>query len=87
MSTMFDPETPALVRFPITREQHDGDRAAWPWLPGTILAQVGPDEWDVMVTARELATLDDGSPAPGGAHWGDLCYPCCYRDSTELRRA
>jgi hypothetical protein len=71
--------------YPLTREQQDGDRSAWPWLPGTVIGQCGPDEWDVMVDVRELATLDDGTPAPPGTHWGDLCYPCAFRDSSELR--
>jgi len=55
-----------MARYPLTPEQEHGDRAAWPWLPGTVLSQCGPDEWDVMVEARELATLDDGTPAPPG---------------------
>jgi hypothetical protein len=38
-------ETPVLVRYPRTTEEERGDRAKWPWLPGTILQQVGPDEW------------------------------------------
>ena len=67
--------------FPVTPEQGRGDRDAWPWLPGTVIGQCGPDEWDVMVEVRELATLDDGTPALPGAHWGDPCYPCAYRDS------
>jgi len=56
--------SPVLVRFPLTPEQEAGPRDAWPWLPGTVISQCGPDEWDVMVVVRELATLDDGSPAP-----------------------
>ena len=35
--------------YPLTREQQDGDRSAWPWLPGTVIGQCGPDEWDVAV--------------------------------------
>ena len=36
---------------------------------------------------RELATLDDGSPAPAGTADGELLYPCCFRDASEIRRA
>jgi hypothetical protein len=45
------------------------------------------DEWHVCVEADELATLNDGSPAPAGAVDEDLFYPCCFRDATEIRRA
>ncbi len=34
--------------------------------------------------ARELATLGDGSPAPAGTADGDLFYPCCFRDASEI---
>ena len=81
----FPDGTPVSTPFPLTPEQARGGRSAWPWLPGTVIGQCGPDEWDVMVEVRELATLDDGTPAPPGAHWGDLCYPCAYRDSSEIR--
>ena len=40
----------------------------------------------VCVEARELATLDDGSPAPAGRRTGDLFYPCFFRDASEIRR-
>ena len=26
-------ETPVFVRYPLTKEQEHGERAAWPWLP------------------------------------------------------
>ena len=74
------------VRYPLTRSEQQGDRSAWPWLPGSILGQCGPDEWHVCVEARELATLDDGSPAPAGTAYEDLFSPCCFRDSSEIRR-
>ena len=75
------------VRYPLNLQEELGDRSAWPWLPGSILSQCGPDEWHVCVVARELAVLDDGSPAPAGTADGDLLYPCCFRDASELRRA
>jgi hypothetical protein len=37
------------------------------------------------VEARELATLEDGSPAPAGTAYEDLFYPCCFRDASEIR--
>ena len=41
-------ETPVLVKFPRTKEEEQGDRNAWRWLPGTIVQQCGPDEWQVL---------------------------------------
>jgi hypothetical protein len=70
-------ESPVLVRFPRTEQEKNGDRAAWPWLPGTVLAQVGPDEWEVLVEDPGLAEARDGG----------LWYPVCFRDCTELRPA
>jgi hypothetical protein len=82
----FPDDIAAEVRYPRTRQEELGDRSAWPWLPGSILSQCGPDEWYVCVGARELAILDDGRPAPAGATDGDLFYPCCFRDASEIRR-
>jgi hypothetical protein len=48
---------------PMVRVQH-GDRERWPWLPGTIVEQCGPDEWYVCIEVRELAMLGDGRRAP-----------------------
>ncbi len=61
------------VRYPLTREQQQGDRSAWAWLAGTVLERCGPDEWRVRVDARELE--EDGT------------FPVCYRAASELRPA
>ena len=74
------------VRYPRTRREELADRSEWPWLPGLILSQCGPDEWHICVRARELGTLEDGSPPPPEAADGDLFYPCCFRDASEIRR-
>jgi hypothetical protein len=73
--SQFPDDCAVLVRFPRTEAEAKGDRGAWPWLPGTVLQQVGPDEWQVCVEVRELAY-------PEG---GELWYPCCYRDADELQ--
>jgi hypothetical protein len=73
------------VPYPRDKQEEQGDRCAWPWLPGSILSQCGPDEWHVCVEARELATLDDGSQAPAGSVDEDQFYPCCFRDANEIR--
>jgi hypothetical protein len=71
-----DDEQMALMR---------ADRGTWPWLPGEIVLQCGPDEWEVVVCDERLAQLEDGSPAPAGTRPEDLFYPTCYRDVGEIR--
>ena len=71
---------------PRSRQEEHGDRAAWPWLPGTIVEQCGPDEWQVCVEDRDVAVLGDGRPAPGNTASRNLYYPMCFRDSSEIRR-
>jgi hypothetical protein len=66
-------------------EQLRADRETWPWLPGEILLQCGPGEWEVVVYDERLAQLEDGSPAPAGTPGEDLRYPTCYRDGSEIR--
>ena len=83
----FPDDSAVEVRYPRNRREEQGDRSAWPWLPGSILNQCGPDEWYVCVEVRELAMLDDGRPAPAGTAAGDLYYPCCFRNASEIRRA
>ena len=46
---------------------------------------VRPDEWYVCIEVRELAVLRDGRRAPRGAASRNLCYSCCFRDSSEIR--
>ena len=63
------------VRYPLTRQQERGDRAAWPWLAGWVVSVCGPDEWEICVQAPELAMQ----------HEGETVYPVCFRDASELR--
>ena len=83
----FPDDSPVLVRYLLSRQEERGDRSTWPWLPGSILSQCGPDGWYVCVEVRELAMLGNGSPAPVGTAHEDLFYPCCFRDASEIRRA
>jgi hypothetical protein len=83
----FPDECAVEVRYPRSKTEEKGDRSAWPWLPGTILEQVGPDEWHVCIEARELAVREDGSKPRKNTPPHKLYYPCCFRDSSELRRA
>jgi hypothetical protein len=50
-----------LVRYPRTPEQEKADRESWPWLPGSVLEQCGPDQWRICVEVRELTVREDGS--------------------------
>jgi hypothetical protein len=81
----FPDDSPVEVRYPRSEQEKDGDRSAWPWLPGSIVEQCGPDEWYVCVEVRELAVLHDGRKAPRGTPSRRLYYPCCFRDSSEIR--
>jgi len=47
---------------------------------------VGPDEWHLAILAREICTLEDGTPAPAGTPDEDLYYPAVFRDSSEIKR-
>jgi hypothetical protein len=81
----FPGESAVEVRYPRTKQEGQGDRSAWPWLPGSIMEQVGPDEWRVCVEVRELAVRRDGSKPTARTPASRLYYPCCYRDSSEIR--
>jgi hypothetical protein len=79
----FPDESP--VRYPRSKQEEQTDREQWPWLPGTIVEQCGPDEWYVCIEVRELAALQDGRRAPRGTASPNLYYPCCFRDGSEIR--
>ncbi len=66
---------PVLTPFPVTDQEIAGGRGAWPWLPATVVAQCGPDEWSVCIEDERAAADDDGTP----------CYPVVFRDSAEIR--
>jgi hypothetical protein len=64
---------------------HETPRETWPWMPGVVEEICGPDEWLVAVESRDVATAEDGSPAPAAADDADVWFPMCFRDSSELR--
>jgi hypothetical protein len=41
----FPDESPVEVRDPRSKQEEQGDREQWPWLPGTIVERCGPGEW------------------------------------------
>lgn len=76
-------DTHVEVRYPLTKEQKDGPRADWPWLPGTVTEVCGPDEWQIAVEHPGVAITEKGGPwTPEN---GDPWYPLCFRDSSEIR--
>jgi hypothetical protein len=81
------PEGAAVTTpFPLTDEQAKADRVTWPWVPGTIAYQCGPDEWGVVIEAREVAFIENSQPpAPDGTPDDQLCHPVVFRDSSEIR--
>ena len=82
----FPDGTEVWVRFPGSAAESKNPREEWPWLAGVVIEWCGPDEWQVQVTAREVATLEDGEPGPGGDADEDLWHPLAFRDSSEIRR-
>jgi hypothetical protein len=82
----FPDDSRVEVRYPRTRQEEQGDRSKWPWLPGTIEQQCGPDEWQVCVMDKSVSVLRDGRRAPRNTASRNLYYPLCYRDSSEIRR-
>ncbi|WP_020578910.1 hypothetical protein [Actinopolymorpha alba] len=69
----FPDDSLVLVRYPLGQAVSERDR--WPWLPGSILGQCGPNEWHVRIDVDELAEIEDG----------EVWYPACFRDRSELQ--
>ena len=59
---MFEPDQMVEVRYSLSREQEQGDRSSWPWLPGSIIERCG-DEWYVCVEDDRLAVREGWEPA------------------------
>ena len=72
----FPDESRVEVRYPRTGQEEHGDRAAWPWLPGSIVEQCGPDEWLVCVEDRDVAVLHDGRPPRRAPRPGTSAAAC-----------
>ena len=73
------------VRYPRTKQEEQGDRGNWPWLPGTIVQQCGPDEWQVCVEDMSVAVRKDGSKPTSRTPQRNLYYPLCFRDASEIK--
>jgi hypothetical protein len=81
----YEEDQEVMVKFPLTQSQSDGDRASWPWVSGWITEVCGPDEWQVCVQDYSLALTEDGQVPLPGTPEEDLLFPCCFRDSSEIR--
>ncbi len=84
-AAVFAEDVAVMVKYPRTKEEERGDRSRWPWLPGTIVQQCGPDEWQVCVEDMAVAVRKDGSKPTPRTPKNKLFYPLAYRDSSELR--
>ena len=83
----FAEDDAVLVKYPRSKDEERGDRADWPWLPGTILEQCGPDEWQVCVEDMSVAVRKDGSRPTPRTPRNRLYYPLCFRDASEIKLA
>ena len=84
-AAVFAEDVAIMVKFPRTKQEEQGDRSAWPWLPGTIVQQCGPDEWQVCVEDMAVAVRKDGSRPTPRTPKNRLYFPLAYRDSSEIR--
>ena len=84
-AAVFADDIAVMVKFPRTKEEEQGDQARWPWLPGTILRRVGPDEWQVCVEDLAVAVRQDGSRPTPRTPKNLLYFPLCFRDSSEIK--
>lgn len=84
---VFTEDMAVEVRYPRTKEEERGDRAGWPWLPGTVVQQCGPDEWQVCVEDMAVAVRKDGSRPTPRTPRNRLYYPLCFRDASEIKLA
>jgi hypothetical protein len=76
----FPDDAAVMVRYPLPSTPADADRAVWPWVPGHVLGQCGPNEWHIVVDGPpELAEPHPDDPD------GEPLFPACFRDASELR--
>jgi hypothetical protein len=81
----FPDDSAVLVRYPVDGHRPASDRQTWPWLAGTIKQQCGPmNGWPRWRTGAWPNWKTAARP-PAGTPDGDLLFPQCYRDSSELR--
>lgn len=72
----FPDDSDVEIRYPLTNEQVE--RGEWPWVPGWIAGQCGPNEWDIVVEGAGPTSYDaDGEPL----------YTAAFRDASEIRPA
>lgn len=71
----FPEESQVMVRYPLPGQGPETDREAWAWLPGTVEAVCGPDEWQICVEHESVSWME------GGEKW----FPLCFRDASEIR--
>jgi hypothetical protein len=80
----FPDGSPVAVRYPRSKQEEQADRGTWPWLPGSIVEQCGPDEWYVCIEAASwpsCATAAHRTARPTV----NLYYPAASGDGSEIR--
>jgi len=70
----FPDDSDVQIRYPLTDDQ--AERSTWPWVPGWIAGQCGPDEWDIVVEGAGPTSYDED---------GEPLYSAAYRNATEIR--
>ena len=56
----FPDDSPVEVRYPRSKQEEQGARELWPWLPGTIVERCGPNEWYVCIEVASLPCCAGG---------------------------
>ena len=74
----FPDESPVEVRYPRSKQEEQGDREQWPWLPSSIVEQCGPDEWRARRGARAGRPAGTDGGHPRGTASRNLDYPGCF---------
>ena len=81
----FPDESPVEVRYPRSKQEEQSDREQWPWLPGTIVEQCGPDEWYVYIEVRDWPCCGMAGGRRAALPAVTSTIPCCFRDGSEIR--
>ena len=84
-AAVFAEDMAVTVKFPRTKEEERGDRAAWPWLPGTIVQQCGPDEWQVCRRGHGRGRAQGRQPAHPPHAGEQAVLPAGFRDASEIK--
>ena len=80
----FPDESPVEVRYPRSKQEEQGDRERWPWLPASIVDSAARTNGTCVSRSASWPCCAMACARRGTAS-RNLCYPCCFRDSSEIR--